>query len=63
MFAIAGMGIVKSALIARLMSFQKQFPGRVTCLRENHEEMLLLPCRESISYERWISDGGAANLE
>jgi serine/threonine protein phosphatase 1 len=51
-----------AAVIGRLMSFQKQFPGRVTCLRGNHEEMLLHAYRGPISYDRWISNGGLPTL-
>jgi serine/threonine protein phosphatase 1 len=51
-----------AAVIARLMSLQKTCPGRVTCLRGNHEEMLLLACRDSISYGRWIANGGLPTL-
>jgi serine/threonine protein phosphatase 1 len=51
-----------AAVIARLMLFQKQYPDRVICLRGNHEEMLLLACQDSISYGRWISNGGLPTL-
>ncbi len=52
-----------AAVIARLISLQKECPGQVTCLRGNHEEMLLLACRGSHSYDRWISNGGLPTLK
>jgi serine/threonine protein phosphatase 1 len=51
-----------AAVIARLMTLQKECPDRVICLRGNHEEMLLLACQDSISYDRWISNGGLPTL-
>jgi serine/threonine protein phosphatase 1 len=51
-----------AAVIARLMSLQKQVSGQVTCLRGNHEEMLLHAYRGPISYDRWISNGGLPTL-
>ena len=51
-----------AAVIARLMAMQKTFLDRVTCLRGNHEDMLLLACRGPESYDRWISNGGLPTL-
>ena len=58
----ADRGPDSALVIGRLMSFQKARPGRVTCLRGNHEEMLLHAYRGPISYDRWISNGGLPTL-
>jgi serine/threonine protein phosphatase 1 len=52
-----------AGVIARLMLLQKMCPNQVICLRGNHEEMLLLACRDSVSYRRWISNGGLPTLK
>ncbi|MCV2882222.1 metallophosphoesterase family protein [Actibacterium sp. XHP0104] len=56
-------GAYSAQVLARLQDMQQSRPAQVTCLRGNHEEMLLLFLGDPEKYGAyWLRYGGAATL-